>query len=350
MGTLHVPAWSRPGARPAQTVRTERGPSIPHRLRAASRAADVGSHGYRLSLQTGRQGSEVAHGDAKCVGCRENRSGCRISAWAGGGPDTGMAGEAPARPLTPPMPHGERALDRRRRCEPGRGPSIPHRLRAASRAADVGSHGYPEGGRSGDRRKRRVSRKSVGGRISAWGRRRAGHRHGGRSAGETSDTTDAPREGSMAIPAMSPTSRDAAVTPTAANVPLPREPAPGSAPAGPRSAMSRMPKEPESRRNPGESARAAPSLVRHAGPPAGEPVHAMRAGEGRASRRSSKTEGTREPRQSWGLRAGGAAKRTLPCGNVSWKWSAESWTFSGCGLTSAEAQPLSAPAVRPWTR
>ncbi len=182
---------------------------------------------------------------------------------AGGGPDTGMAGEARARPLTPPMPHGE---------------------------------------------------------------------------------------GSMAIPAMSPTSRDAAVTPTAANVPLPREPAPGSAPAGPRSAMSRMPKEPESRRNPGESARAAPSLVRHAGPPAGEPVHAMRAGEGRASRRSSKTEGTREPRQSWGLRAGGAANEPCLAGMCHGSGAPNPRTFSGCGLTSAEAQPLSAPAVRPWTR
>ena len=256
-GPCTFPAWSRAGARPAQTVRTERGPSIPHRLRAASRAADVGSHGYRLSLQTGRQGSEVAHGDAKCVGCRENRSGCR---------------------------------------------------------------------------------------ISAWGRRRAGHRHGGRSAGETSDTTDAPRGG------LHGHTSDVADVPRRCRYPDRRYRRPPAAPAGPRSAMSRMPKEPESRRNPGESARAAPSLVRHAGPPAGEPVHAMRAGEGRASRRSSKTEGTREPRQSWRLRAGGAANEPCLAGMCHGSGAPRSSTFSGCGLTSAEAQPLSAPAVRPWTR
>ena len=182
-GPSTFPAWSRAGARPAQTVRTGRGPSIPHRLRAASRAADVGSHGYRLSLQTGRQGSEVAHRDAKCVGCRENRSGCR---------------------------------------------------------------------------------------ISAWGRRRAGHRHGGRSAGETSDTTDAPRGGPRPAPV-----KDAEGT---------REPQkpwrvcesstfPGCAtraspPANPfmrceparaaRPDAHRKPKEPESRGNPGVCEPAAP--------------------------------------------------------------------------------------------
>jgi hypothetical protein len=297
------PAWSRAGARPAQTVRTERGPSIPHRLRAASRAADVGSHGYRLSLQTGRQGSEVAHGDAKCVGCRENRSGCR---------------------------------------------------------------------------------------ISAWGRWRAGHRHGGRSAGETSDTTDAPRGG------LHGHTSDVADVPRRCRYPDRRYPDTCTRPhrhhqprrparcRGRRHGFRRShgPSEQkvneqwltfrchesqrldrlrpahglrcqECRRNPRAaetlSARAAPSLVRHAGPPAGEPVHAMRAGAGRASRRSSETEGT-ESRGNPGVYEPAAPQTNLVLRECVMEVGRRILDFLGLRLTSAEAQPLSAPAVRPWTR
>ena len=229
---------------PAQTVRTERGPSIPHRLRAASRAADVGSHGYRLSLQTGRQGSEVAHGDAKMRRVSRKSVGCvAFRPGAGGGPDTGMAGEARARPLTPPMPHGE---------------------------------------------------------------------------------------GSM--------------------VPLPREPAPGSAPAGPRSAIL---KNAEGTREPQKPWRVCESST-FPGAPRGPARRRTRSCD--ASRRGPRVptliEHRRNPRAAAILAFASRRrrKRTLSCGNVSWKSGAESWTFSGCGLTSAEAQPLSAPAVRPWTR
>ena len=121
----------------------------------------------------------------------------------------------------------------------------------------------------------------------------------------------------------------------------------GEAPGRP---LSRMPKEPESRRNPGESVRAAPSP----GAPRGPARRRTRSCDAswRGPRVPTLIENRRNPRAAAILAFASrrSRKRTLSCGNVSWKWGAGSSTFSGCGLTSAEAQPLSAPAVSPWTR
>ena len=209
---------------PAQTVRTERGPSI-HidcvRLRGPRTSAHtvIGSP----CRQAGK-GPRWRMATQKCVGCRENRSGVRkigrgvaFRPGAGGGPDTGMAGEARARPLTPPMPRGQGSMANQR-CR--RHPATCRTPTAAT-------------------------------------------------------PTPAPAPGGLTVCDV----KDAEGT--------------------------REPQKPwrvcESSTFPGCAT----------GPAAGEPVHAMRAGEGRASRRSSKTEGTREPRQSWRLRAGGAANE--PC-------------------------------------
>ena len=84
-------------------------------------------------------------------------------------------------------------------------------------------------------------------------------------------------------------------------------PSPALAPAAPRPAMSTMPKKPETRRTPRESA--------SAGPPAGtDRRRADQSALPHAPRRNlhvptpgGNTEGTQEPQQCWRFRAGGAA-------------------------------------------